>query len=88
MKPVANVDAPLAKADELHKKRKHIAAEIAEEWTCLTHSQPDKPILCWCARSHEGVLTGPCHPIMVSNINVWTSLAVTSIMHLKYIPAN
>ena len=47
MKPVANVNALLAKADELHEKQKCIAAEIAEEWTCLTHSQPDKPILCW-----------------------------------------
>ena len=47
MKPVANVNALPAKADELHEKQKRIAAEIAEEWTCLTHSQPDKPILCW-----------------------------------------
>ena len=39
-------------------------------------------------RSHEGVLTGPCYPITVLNINVWTSLVVTSITHLKYILAN
>ena len=88
MKLVANVNALLAKADELHKKQKHIATEITEEWTCLTHSQPDKPILCWHACLHEGVLTGPCYLIMVSNINVWTSLVVRSITHLKYIPAN
>ena len=83
--PAANVNAPLAKADELHEKRKCIAAKIAEEWTCLTHSQPDKPILCWRTRSHEEILTGPCYPITVSNINMWTGLVVRLVMHLKYI---
>ena len=74
--PMATSEVPQTKADKVHERKKHIAAEITEQWTCVTHSLPDKPVLCWRAPVPSGQPTGPCYPITVSNVNVWTSLVV------------
>ena len=74
--PTTASNVPSTKADELHDRRKCIAAEITELWTCLTHSLPDKPALCWRAPTPNGQPAGPCYLITLSNVNLWTSLVV------------
>lgn len=76
--PTVTSDVAPSKVDEVHERKKRIAAEITEVWTCLTHSLPDKPVLCWRAPTPSGQPTGPCYLITVSNVNVWTSLVVST----------
>lgn len=71
-----NAEAPLSNIDEIHVKKKEIAAKINKIWTCKQHSLPDKPVLCWRERDNNGNLFGPCYPITVSNVNFWTTLSV------------
>ena len=53
----------------MFEKKRVAQDKIIQEWFCMEHLLPDKPVACWHDKNHPGV----CFSLTISNINYWVS---------------
>ena len=66
-----NGTAPLSQSDDSFEKRTAIHQSLIKLHSCLTHSHPDKKVVCW-----KDMAQGLCYPVTESNLNLWATLHV------------
>ena len=64
-------------ADEFHEKMKAAWVAITQAFTCVTHSLPDKPAVCW-----KEPIQGLCYPVTENNLNLWVTMHVRSSLFI------
>lgn len=73
MQPLHVVDLEQPKSEGMifHENRVAARKEILDEFACLIHSLPDKPMACW-----KDPVQNICYPLTEHHLNLWATLHV------------